>query len=141
MIRKQTWSVVVTAVLVPVAVVLVCLGCLGLGPLWAIGATGIEPESVGLLGQGGDPRVVVIGFPWDEEGFCTGTFRVDVSETATEVRVGTVRAERWHIGACAGLGTVDGHAAVEARLAAPLGDRRAIRASDGAQLAIYRPTT
>lgn len=105
MTRRRIRSVLVAAVLIPVAVVLVCLGSLGLGPLWAIGATGIEPESVALLGQSGDPQVIVIGFPWNKDGFCTSTFHVDVSETATEIRVGTVHAQRWQIGACAGLGT------------------------------------
>jgi hypothetical protein len=42
------------------------------------------------LGEGGDPLVVMIGVTWTKNGYCSGQFKVQATETATEVRVGTV---------------------------------------------------
>jgi hypothetical protein len=103
-----------------------------------LGTTRIEPQDYALLGEGGDPLVVMVGFPWAEDGFCSGQFTIEVTETATEIRVGAVVSRNVHIGACAGIGTLDGRAAVGAFLSAPLGDRRVIRASDGAELPPYQ---
>ena len=129
-------------VAVPVVLVLVVAGCLGAGPLSAIGVDErrVEPRSVALLGQGGDPLVVMVRFPWPGDGFCSGQFHVEATESATQVRVGTVvsRVTRWG-GTCAGLGTVDGMAAAELRLSTPLGLREVVRARDGARLPVLVP--
>ena len=133
---------IAVAVAVPVALVLLVAGCLGAGPLSVIGVDErrVEPRSVALLGQGGDPLVVMVRFPWPGDGFCSGQFHVDAVETATQVRIGTVvsRVTRWG-GSCAGLGTVDGMAAAELRLSAPLGLREVVRARDGDPLPVLAP--
>ena len=133
---------IAVAVAAPVALVLAVAGCLGAGPLSVIGVDErhVEPQSVALLGQGGDPLVGVVRFPWPGDGFCSGQFHVDAAETATQVRVGTVvsRVTRWN-GACAGIGTLDGMASAELRLSAPLGLREVIRATDGAPLPVLAP--
>lgn len=131
---QRRWLLGIAAVLILVALVLFGLGRLGRGPMSQVETTSIEPQRYRLLGEGGDPNVVVLIFPWGEEGFCSGQFRADVTETATEIRVGPVIGRTVHLGACAGLGTDNGMAGVEVFLSAPLGNRRVIRAGDGAEL-------
>lgn len=95
------------------------------------------PQAVHLLGEGGDPDVVMVGVRYAKDGYCSGQFTVRATETVTEVRIDdVVNREMRFGGACAGLGTADGMAWAELRLAAPLGQRRAVRAADGVELPI-----
>ena len=120
--------------------VLVLGGCLlfagyeGVGPFAAIGTEEHQPEFVQELGEHGDPLVVLIGFAWAQDGYCPGQFHVSAVESATEVRVGMVTTPSHVTGFCAGVGTLDGRAWADLRLAAPLGDRRVVRDSDGVPL-------
>lgn len=98
--------------------------------------TELEPQQVRLLGEGGDPLVIAIGVHWPKEGYCSGQFTVRASETATEVRVDNVISREHSKGLCDGLGTADQTAWADRTLAAPLGDREVVRASDGARLPI-----
>ena len=87
-----------------------------------------------MLAPPGDPLVLAVAVQWTKEGYCAGQFEVEATETATEVRVGTVTSREREGMLCAGLGTVDNLAWVDIHLAAPLGTRSAVRASDGATL-------
>lgn len=93
-----------------------------------------------LLGEGGDPLIVNVMVRWPQGGYCSGQFRVAATETPTQVHVGSVesRVNRGN-GGCAELGTVDGTAWVPLQLSSPLGERRVIRASDGAVLQVSAP--
>lgn len=99
----------------------------------------LPPVAVAELGEGGDPLVVNVLVPWSQEGWCSGQFTVTATETATEVRVGQVRSDVLRGGLCDGLGTTDGRAWVGLQLRRPLGDRRVVRAFDGAELPVIRP--
>jgi hypothetical protein len=98
--------------------------------------TRLQPQAAMLLGEGGDPLVVMIGVPWSKDGYCSGQFTVSGTETATEVRVGTVVSIEHSTGGCAGLGTADHTAWAPLRLTSPLGDRVIVRDSDGARLPV-----
>lgn len=98
--------------------------------------TQLEPQFVGLPGEGGDPLVIYVVVTWTKEGWCSGQFTVQAIETPTEVRVGKVTSREYPGGSCAGVGTVDNMAGAELRLASPLGDRVVVRDSDGARLPI-----
>jgi hypothetical protein len=130
----RPWRLVLGAVAVVGIAVLVVLVILNRGPLAfdRVTETRYEPQAVRLLGEGGDPLVIMVGVTWPKEGYCSGQFSVLATETASEVRIGTVVSrERRGLGGCAGLGTVDGLAWAELRLASALDGRVAIRASDG----------
>ncbi len=127
----------VIAVLVLGGVWLAIAGYYGHGAFAAPGVveTRHEPEVMRELGEGSDPLVVMVGFAWPEDGYCSGQFRVAAIESSTEVRVGTVISRLLtRDGNCAGLGTSDSQAWAELRLAAPLENRRVVRDSDGAPL-------
>jgi hypothetical protein len=128
------------AVVVTAGACLVFAGWHGNGPFAALKVdeeTRHQPEVVLTLGEGGDPLVVMIGFAWFEEGYCSGQFHVSATETPTEVRVGTVIGRILNrYGSCAGLGTSNNRAWAELRLETPLGNRRVVRDSDGAVLPI-----
>ncbi|GAB2577445.1 hypothetical protein Aab01nite_11680 [Paractinoplanes abujensis] len=109
------------------------------GPRLLTTETRIEPQVVRLLGSGGDPLVLMVGFRWIEEGFCDGQFTVEAVETTTTVTIGTVVSRERDGMMCAGLGTVDEMAWVDVNLRAPLGTRSAVRSSDGVTLAL-RPS-
>jgi hypothetical protein len=96
--------------------------------------TQLKPQSYSTLGEGGDPLVLVISVTWTKDGYCSGQFTVEATETRTEVRVGSVVSREHSKGDCAGLGTVDNTASAALHLASPLGDRAVIRDSDGARL-------
>lgn len=96
--------------------------------------TQLEPQSYRMLGEGGDPLVILIGVTWTKDGYCPGQFRVEGTETTTEVRVGYVTSREHSRGACAGVGTVNSTAWADLHLTSPLGDRAVIRDSDGARL-------
>jgi len=98
--------------------------------------TELAPERVRLLGDGGDPLVILIGAHWTKPGYCSGQFTVQATETATQVRVDNVISREHSKGGCAGLGTADETAWADVRLTAPLGDRPVVRTSDGAHLPI-----
>jgi hypothetical protein len=94
----------------------------------------LTPIGVQVPGEAGDPLVIGIAVRWTEQGWCIGQFSVTAVETATEVRVGQVRSELRRNGFCSGLGTILDRAWADLRLRQPLGDRRVVRASDGAVL-------
>ncbi len=99
----------------------------------------ISPTSVALPAKGGDPNVVLVGFPWAEKRVCPGQFRVTADETATKVTVSQVSNTEPSIrlmGACVGVASDGVSARVELRLAAPLGDRQVVRAVDGQKLPV-----
>lgn len=111
----------------------------GYGPLAArlgVAVTHLQPQSVALLGEGGDPLTVMVMVTWPQDGFCSGQFTVTATETPTQVRVGSVESREYRGSSinCAGFGTIDGTAAAELQLREPLGERQVIRASDGAVL-------
>ena len=99
--------------------------------------TQLEPQSFDRPDAAGDPLVMPVYVTWTKEGWCSGQFTVQATETPTEVRVGTVTSVEHSKGGCAGIGTAADHTAtVVVRLAAPLGDRDVIRDSDG----VHMPT-
>ena len=103
--------------------------------------TVFQPNAMKLLGEGGDPRVILVGVTWTDDGYCPGEFHVSATETASEVKVGMVvrRTVLFGAGPCAGVGTVDNTAWAELRLASPLGSRIVIRESDGVVLPVRGP--
>lgn len=98
-----------------------------------------RPVAVRLLGEGGDPLVIMIGIEWAADGWCSGQFTVTAAETSTEVRVHDVVSRTTKPGdACAGLGSDGRMAWADLVLSAPIGTRTAIRAADGHVLPIMR---
>jgi hypothetical protein len=117
--------------------VVLCL-LVGLLPCWWLFVhptteTHIEPVGVSLI-DGGDPRVLNVAVPWTEDGWCSGQFTVSATESQSEVRISPVASHLNRGGPCAGLGTVNQRAWATLTLAAPLGDRAVVRASDGTRL-------
>ncbi len=98
--------------------------------------TQLEPQAARVLGEAGDPLVIMIGVTWTKEGWCSGQFTVQATETPTEIHVGNVTSREDRHGDCAGIGAADNMAWAELRLASPLGDRVVVRDSDGARLPI-----
>jgi hypothetical protein len=98
--------------------------------------TELQPQRVRLLGEHGDPLVILIAVHWTKPGYCSGQFTVKATETATQVRVDNVISREHSQGFCAGLGTAEETAWADVRLAAPLGDRPVVRISDGARLPV-----
>ncbi len=128
------WRLLLTHV--AVACVMLAVTACDLGALAPdhVTVTRLEPQSVRLPGEGGDPLVILIGVTWTKEGWCSGQFTVEATETPTEVRVGYVTSREHSKGWCAGLGTADSTAWADVQLVSPLGDRVVIRDSDGARL-------
>jgi hypothetical protein len=137
----RRWLVVLIAAPACVGFAAVAAGFLSVGPLAALGVTETElqPQVVRLLDEGADP-LVMIGVTWMKGGYCSGQFKVQVAETATEVRVGMVlsRENRGVPTSCAGFGTIDNMAWAPLRLSSPLGERVMVRDSDGSLLPIQR---
>jgi hypothetical protein len=135
----RRWLVVLVAASAFVGFAGVGAGFLSIGPLARLGVTETElqPQVVRLLDEGADP-LVFIGVTWMKGGYCSGQFKVQAVETATEVRVGMVlsRENRGVPMSCAGLGTVDNMAWASLRLSSPLGGRVMVRDSDGSLLPI-----
>jgi hypothetical protein len=100
-------------------------------------ATRHRPVAIRLLGEGGDPLVIMIGIEWPADGWCSGQLTVTATETSSEVRVSDVvsRTPRGD-GGCAALGTYRGMAWVGLAMAAPLGTRTAVRAAGGDALPV-----
>jgi hypothetical protein len=111
-------------------------GCDGLPFGHRLVETFLEPKVAMVQVDRGEALTMAIGVTWTKEGWCSGQFTVRGTETATEVRVGTVVSRECTGGGCAGLGTVDNTAWADLTLAAPQGDRRVVRASDGAVLPV-----
>ena len=137
----RTWRVLAgVAVIIAIAVGgLAVAGHDGRGPLASrlgVTVTYVTPQGFAPLGEGGDPQVIVILFRWPGDGFCWGQFSVSAIETAEEVRVRDVISREYRGGSCAGIGTADGMAGADLTLAAPLGQRKVVRASDGATLTV-----
>jgi hypothetical protein len=103
------------------------------------GETRHRPTAYTLLGEGGAPNVIMIGFGWPHDGYCSGQFQVTAAETVTEVRVYDVvnRPPRGG-GGCAGLGSDGVTAWAGLELSKPLGDRKVVRAEDGEGLPYIR---
>jgi hypothetical protein len=135
---SSTRRVLAVAVVGCAAVGAVAAGLRGVGPLARLGVTvtRLQPELVSLLAPPGDPLVLLVGVTWTREGYCDGQFNVRVTETASEVTVGTVVSREYPGLMCAGLGTLENLAWADVRLAAPLGDRVVVRDSDGFALPI-----
>ncbi|WP_328476078.1 hypothetical protein OHA21_20980 [Actinoplanes sp. NBC_00393] len=106
----------------------------GVGPL--VPEQELRPEKAALLGEGGDPLVLMVGVPWSEDGYCDGQFTARAIETATEVRVGAVISRVFPGQFCDGLGTIDDTAWVGVHLAAPVGNRTVVRADDNSTLPV-----
>jgi hypothetical protein len=116
------------------ALIIVLIGLSSVAGCDRVTTTELTPKSYGLVGEGGDPLVLMIGVTWTKDGWCSGQFVVHATETATDVRVSNVISEEHSNGNCAGLGTADQTAWASVQLKAPLGDRAVIRASDGVRL-------
>ena len=132
------WPVGLVAALTCVGIGLVAAGFLGVEPLARpeVTVTQHQPQVVKLLGEDGDPLVVMIGVTWTRDGYCSGQFQVQATETATEVRVGMVRSREYTDEDCAGIGADDSLAWAELRLTSPLGGRVIVRDSDSFLLSI-----
>jgi hypothetical protein len=101
----------------------------------------LTPASVAVLGEGGDPLALAVLFPWAEEGYCSGQFRVTAQETPSRVTISQVRNEDPLFSlerTCAGIGVSGGLASTEVILQSPLANRAVYRAVDGARLAVRR---
>ena len=135
----RTKSVLATLVgcAVIAAAALAFVGYYGSGPFGStlgVSVKNLAPDAYAIPGEGVDPLVIAVLFHWPEDGFCSGQFSVSATETAEEVRVSDVTSREYRGGSCAGLGTVNGTAGAELTLAAPLGTRKVVRASDGTVL-------
>ena len=97
-------------------------------------ATSLQPQPVRLLPPGNDPRGVRVGVTWLKDGWCVGEFQAQATETATEVRLGSVIDRQSPHGICAGVGTANNMAWTDLTLKAPLGNRLVVRSSDGVTL-------
>ena len=98
-----------------------------------------RPVAIRLLGQGGDPLVIMVGIEWHSDGWCSGQLTVTAAETSTEVRVfDVVDSTPPRGGECAGLGSDGRMAWVDLTMSAPLGARTAVRAADGYVLPIMK---
>jgi len=91
----RTWRVLVgVAVIIAIAAGgLAVVGRYGRGPLasrLAVTVAEVAPQAFARLGEGGDPLVIAILFPWSGDGFCSGQFSVSAIETPEEVRVSDV---------------------------------------------------
>jgi hypothetical protein len=98
--------------------------------------TSLQPQAVRLLPAGNDPRSVTVGVMWLKDGWCVGEFRAQATETASEVRLGSVIDRQYSHAACAGVGTVHNMAWADLTLKAPLGNRLVVRSSDGVTLPV-----
>lgn len=139
--RWRTVAVVVVGVIGLLGLVGVLLGRAGVGPLRDEPAVvSLAPVGVQLPGEGADPAVVTVVFPWSRDGICVGQVAVTASETTSAVSVEQVTGFAEPQGRdCAGIGTDGRTAAVELRLASPLGDRAVTRRVDGASVPVTQP--
>ena len=140
MSSTRRWLVVAVTALACAAIGAVAAGSRSVGPLARLGVTEtrLQPQLVSLLAPPGDPLVLLVGVTWAKEGYCDGQFDVHVTETASEVKIGTVVSREDPRMVCAGLGTVENLAWAGFRLASPLGGRVVVRDSDGSALPIRR---
>jgi hypothetical protein len=99
----------------------------------------LQPQAVRLLGEGGDPLVVMVGATWKQDSYCSGQFHVKATETISEVRVGTVVSRLYGNGTCAGIGSDKKMAWAPLTLALPLGARKVVRDRDGEELPVLAP--
>ena len=99
--------------------------------------TSLQPQAVRLLPPGNDPRGVRVGVTWLKDGWCVGEFQAQATETATEVRLGSVIDRQSPHGICAGVGTANNMAWTDLTLKAPLGNRLVVRSSDGVVLPVF----
>ena len=136
---SRRWLIVLVGVSACVALGSATAGYVGLGPLSRLRMTEtrLQPQAVHLLGASGDPFIAMVGVRWTKEGYCSGQFRVQATESLTEVRIGVVTSREYRYGACADLGTVDNMAWAPLRLTSPLGQRVFVRASDGVRLPLF----
>ncbi len=137
MVREGTRRRAVGLVVAVVAVVAIGAALLLTGILKPNLHRDLTPTSVAELGEGGDPLTLVVLFPWPEEGFCSGQFRVTAQETSSTVTISQVHDTDPLFSLhrdCGGIGVRDGLASAEVTLQAPLGDRPVGRAVDGARL-------
>lgn len=106
-------------------------------PLAEFNETRWMPVAVAAGDGGDDARMMTVEFPWPHDGYCSGQFTVNVTETPTEVRVGQVVSQEPNRGqACGGIGTNGTFAVTFVRLAIPLGGRAVVRAGDSQPLPV-----
>ncbi|MEU8075050.1 hypothetical protein AB0B31_06325 [Catellatospora citrea] len=138
--RRGTLRALLVAVTVLGVPLLLCFGAsrLGYGPFaedpGAV-VTQHQPQEVRVSET--QPELLKVGVAWGEDGYCSGQFSLPVTETATEVRLGTVTSRAYPGGSCAGLGTWDGMAWETVRLGGPLANRVVVRDTDGVRLPVY----
>ncbi len=139
-VRRRAF--VVSGVVVAAGFVVGLMVWMGRGPF---APTPPEPTitatEVWTLGEGGDPWVVAVVFPWDwiEEDYCLG-FDVSAVESGTSVVVGQVTRHEWLGDApCIGGAPREGLGSAHLELRAPLGDRLVTGAVDGATLPVLDP--
>jgi hypothetical protein len=139
-VRRRAF--VLSAVMVVAALVVGLMTWMGRGPFaQTTREVAITPTEVWTLGEGGDPWVVVVAFPWDwrEEDYCLG-FDVSAVESATSVMVGQVKPHEWPGDApCIGGAPPEGVGSSYLELKAPLGDRVVTRSVDGEALPVLDP--
>jgi hypothetical protein len=135
---RSGWLLLAISVLICALLGFVAAGYGGRGPLSTLGVTvtELQPQAVRLLGEGGDPLVILIGVHWTKDGWCSGQFTVQATEYPTEIRVSNVTSREYHFGDCADLGTAEGMAWADVHLSAPLGERAVVRDSDGTRLPV-----
>jgi hypothetical protein len=134
----RRWLFLLTAVSAFAVFGCVTAAYLGVGPLAAhrMTETQLQPQVIRLLGEGGDPLVVMVGVTWTKDGYCSGQFTATATETATEIRTGAIISREYRFEDCAGIGTTDNMAWAELRLAMPLGNRVVVRESDEVRLPV-----
>ena len=101
----------------------------------------LTPTSVAQLGGGGDPLAQGLLFPWADEGFCSGPFRVTAQETQSTVTISQVSNTDplfSLVRSCDGIGVSGGLASTDLILTSPLANRTVYRAVDGARLEVRR---
>jgi hypothetical protein len=98
----------------------------------------LQPQVVSPV-EGGVVNTVLVGVTWMESGWCYGQFKVNATESPSQVRVGPVISRSYSRGACAGLGTVNNMVWTSLTLASALGTRNVVRDSDGIVLPVVSP--
>jgi hypothetical protein len=68
----------------------------GIGPFRVVPKEySLLPTEVHTLGEHGDPLVVYVIFPWEEDGVCSGQFTVSAIESASSEVVSQVKGSDW----------------------------------------------
>jgi hypothetical protein len=122
-------------------VVVVLMWAIPGAPLSGLGWTyTLRPVSAGAGGAYVDPNALFVSFPWTENEFCAGSFKVTAVETPTRVTISEVThfVSLALVRSSACTGHEGDTAGATVQLSQPLGDREVVRASDGQPLPIKR---